>query len=141
MRLSLAFYMCLAMQRSPFVFAWVCSCGLRMWTFLWAGYTTSPRLLRHRLGSSSPAPPSAAPLCSASSRRWACGRARVSSRPTSSDGGESILEPAEESFHRRAVRAVILLQHRPGQVVLLANCYPARLAIGAPTIGAKPISA
>ena len=47
----------------------------------------------------------------------------------------SVLEPAEESLHRRVVRAAPLLRHRPGQVVLLAYGYPSGPAVAAPAIG------
>ena len=45
---------------------------------------------------------------------------------------EFILEPAEESLHRRVVRAAPLLRHRPGQVVLLADRDPSGPAVMAP---------
>lgn len=48
---------------------------------------------------------------------------------------EFILEPAEESLHRRLVRAAPLLRHRPGQVVLFEDRYPARSTVTAPVIG------
>ena len=48
---------------------------------------------------------------------------------------EFILEPAEESLHRRVVRAAPLLRHRPGQVVLFADRYPARPTVMATAIG------
>ena len=47
---------------------------------------------------------------------------------------EFILEPAEESLHRRVVRAAPLLRHRPGQAVLLADRGPSGPAVMAPAI-------
>lgn len=48
---------------------------------------------------------------------------------------ELVLEPTEESIHRRVVRAASLLRHRPGQVVLFADRYPARPTVMAAAIG------
>ena len=47
---------------------------------------------------------------------------------------EFILEPAEESLHRRVLRAASLLRHRPGQVVLLADRDSSGPVVMAPAI-------